>query len=85
MNPDRANAWYGLGVIGADDIHQTGALTTAQLLTPDPTQAESMRKSFPPLLLQLSSVNPDHFAALLETALKLADHYRPLVVSRKYE
>ena len=85
VNPDRADAWYGLGVIGADDNQQTGALTTAELLTPDPTQAEAMRKAFPPLLLQLCSVKPDRFAELLVKARELAEHYRPLVAPPRYE
>jgi hypothetical protein len=85
LNPDRAHAWYGLGIIGADDNQRTGALVTAELLTPDPAQAESMRKAFPPLLLQLSSLKPDHFAARLAIARRLAEHYRPLVASPKYE
>jgi tetratricopeptide (TPR) repeat protein len=85
VNPDRANAWYGLGVVGADDNQKTGALTTAELLTADPTQAQTMRNAFPPLLLRLSSVNPDRFAGLQTWSRHLADHYRPLVASPKYE
>jgi hypothetical protein len=79
VNPDRANAWYGLGVIGANDNQKVGGLVTAELLTTDPTQAESMRKAFPPLLLQLCSIRPDDFAGLQAQARLLADHYRPLV------
>lgn len=85
LNPDRANAWYGLGVIGVDDNQKTGALATAELLATDPTQAEAMRKAFPPLLLQLCSVKPDRFAELLVKARVLAEHYRPLVAPPKYE
>lgn len=44
-----------------------------------------MQKAFLPLLLRVSSVNPDQFAALLTMARLLADHYRPLVASPKYE
>jgi len=85
LNPDRANAWYGLGVIGADDNQKTGALATAQLLTTDPTQAASMRNAFPPLLLRLCSVTPDHFAELQAKATQLADHDRAWVAPPKYE
>ena len=85
VNPDRANAWYGLGVIAADEKQKTGALTTAELLTTDPAQAKAMQKAFPPLLLRLCSVNPDQFATLQTIARHLADHYRPLVASPKYE
>jgi tetratricopeptide (TPR) repeat protein len=79
VNPDRANAWYGLGVIAADDNQKTGALATAEMLATDPTQAESMHNAFPPLLLRLCMVNTDHFAVLLAIAQRLADHYRPMV------
>jgi len=85
LNPDRADAWFGLGVLGADDKQKTGALATAELLATDPTQAEAMHKAFPPLLLRVCSVDPDHFAALLTVARLLANHYRPFVASPKYE
>ncbi len=85
LNPDRTDAWFGLGVIGADDNQKTGALATAELLSPDPTRAEAVRKAFPSLLLELCSVKPDRFAALLAKARERAERYRPLLAPPKYE
>jgi tetratricopeptide (TPR) repeat protein len=79
LNPDRANAWYGWGIVGASDDQITGALATAELLTANPSQAESMHNAFPPLLLQLSSVKPDHFAQLQASARHTADLDRATV------
>jgi len=85
VNPDRAEAWYGLGIIGADDPQKIGALATAELVTTDQEKIAMLRNTFPPLLLKLCSVKPNQFAVLQGKARELADKYRPYVASPKYE
>ncbi len=76
VNPDRANAWYGYGVVARDDAQAAGALATAEVLETDPTQAQRMRDAFPPLLLRLCSIKPERFAILQRKARRIAEQVR---------
>jgi eukaryotic-like serine/threonine-protein kinase len=78
VNPDRASAWYGYGVIAGNDLAATGALAAAELLTTDPTQVQPMRAAFPPLMLRLCGVKPESFARLESKAQRIAELNRPV-------
>ena len=81
VNPDRANAWYGFGVVSGNDQQTTGALAAAELLTADPTEAQQMRDTFPPLMLRLCGIKPEVFGALRWKAEHIAQQNRPVAAT----
>jgi hypothetical protein len=78
VNPDRANAWYGFGVVAGDKEQTSGALAVAELLTSDPALAQHMRNAYPPLLLRLCAIKPEYFAMLQSEAQRIAGQNRPV-------